>query len=214
MNGGLSRLRRWLTGAGPNGGPPEPPSEGNAESGWRAPAERLLARASGQRVRSYSTHDFGRERDDRCLSVVLPERRASALLPVIRPELPPGAVAFIGTTKWLGEERHGGVELVVGPGESQLDVLRLARTDAVNYDMDTEDIVAKLREYDDEYGIMITHAETDTVEFTLAREPDDLSAFAADLYTFCPDMVDQGIGSVEALAEAIEITGAVYLWWD
>lgn len=214
MDGGLSRLRRWLTGAGPDGGPPEPSSEGNAESGWRAPAERLLARMSGERVRPYSTYDFGRERDDRYLSAVLPERRASALLPVIRPELPPSTVAFIGTSRWLGEERHDGVELVIGPGESQFDILRLARTDAVNYDMDTEDIVTKLREYDAAYGITIMHAETDTVELNLWRTPDDLAAFAADLYDFCPDIVDQGIGSVEAFAESVEIVGTVYLWWD
>jgi hypothetical protein len=184
------------------------------EGARRKDAEEMLRRLGGSEVRPYSTCDFGRERDERCISAVLPERRASALLPVIRPELPPGTVAFLGTSRWLGEELHDGVELVVGPGESQFDILRLARTDAVNYDMLTEDVVAKLREYDAAYGITITHAETDTVEFTLGRDPDDLLAFAADLYAFCPDIVDQGIGSVEALAESVEVAGAVYLWWD
>ncbi len=58
------------------------------------------------------------------------------------------------------------------------------------------------------------HAETDTVEFNLDRDPPDLAAFAADLYRFCPDIVDQGVGSVEELAVSIKITGAVELWWD
>ena len=181
---------------------------------WRPAAEQALAKVGGGTIRSYSTYDFGRARDEQCMSVVLPKGEAASRLPALRQSLPPGAVAFIGTSNWLGDERHDGVELVVGPGASQFDILPLARTDAVNYDMDTEDIIRKLQEYDRAYGITLMHAETDTVEFNLHRDPQDLAAFAAGLYEFCPDIVDQGVGSVEALAESIEITGAVYLWWD
>ena len=135
-------------------------------------------------------------------------------MPGLREALPPGSVAFIGTTRWLGDEQHEGVELVVGPGASQLDIPRLVRSDAANYDMGTEDLVRKLREYDRDYGIGIFHAETDTIGFTLLNAPDDMPAFAADLYAFCPDVVDQGLGSVEALEESVEAYGQVYLWWD
>ena len=177
-------------------------------------AERALARVGAGRVRPYSTYEFGRARDERCRSIVLPEARARSLLPGLRETLPSGSVAFIGTTQWLGDERHEGVELVVGPGASQLDIPRLARSDAANYDMDTEALVRKLREYDQNYGIDVFHAETDTIEFTLLNTPDDLSGFAADLYEFCPDVVDQGVGSVAVLRESIEALGQVYLWWD
>jgi hypothetical protein len=180
----------------------------------REQAERELARASAGRVRQYSTYEFGRARDERCRSIILPEERARSLLPELRETLPSGCVAFIGTTQWLGDEQHEGAELVVGPGASQLDILRLARSDATNYDMDTEDLVRKLREYDHKYGIDVFHAETDTIEFTLLNTPDDLSGFAADLYEFCPDVVDQGVGSVAALEGSIEVLGQVYLWWD
>ncbi len=123
-------------------------------------------------------------------------------------------MAFIGTTQWLGDEQHEGAELVVGPGASQLDIPRLARTNATNYDMGTEDLVRKLREYDQDYGLDVYHAETDTIEFMLLNTPEDLSGFAVDLYEFCPDVVDQGVGSVAALEGSIEALGQVYLWWD
>ncbi len=165
-------------------------------------------------VRPFSTYDFGRARDERCRSVVLPEARVGSLLPGLRETLPSGFVAFIGTTRWLGEEQHEGVELVVGPGASQLDIPRLARSDAANYDMGTEDLIGKLQKYDGDYGIDIFHAETDTIEFTLLNTPDDVPTFAADLYAFCPDAVDQGLGSVEELEESVEAYGQVYLWWD
>lgn len=177
-------------------------------------AERSLARLDAERVRPYSNYEFGRARDAQCRSVILPEEKAKASLPGLREDLPCGLVAFIGTTWWLGVERNDGVEIVVGPGTSQFDILRLARSAAGNYDMDTEDLVEKLREYDQRHGIDIFHAETDTVEFTLRDIPADLSRFAQDLYEFCPDIVEQGVGSVEALAEGIEILGRVYLWWD
>ena len=180
----------------------------------REQAEKSLARLEAGQVRSYSNYEFGRARDARCRSVILPEEQAKASLPGLREDLPSGLVAFIGTTWWLGVEHNDGVEIVVGPGASQLDILRLARSAASNYDMGTEDLVEKLREYDQNHGIDIFHAETDTIEFTLRNTPSDLSGFAADLYEFCPDIVEQGVGSVAALEELIEALGQVYLWWD
>ena len=44
--------------------------------------------------------------------------------------------------------------------------------------------------------------------------PEDLAAFADEVYDFCPDIVEQGCDSVEALAEAIAETSTVFLWWD
>src|SRR5207247_535691 len=128
----------------------------------------------GKAVRPYSTFDFGRERDPACISVVVRQGKAEALVRAVREALPSGLVAFIGTTNWLGEERHWGVEVSVGEGRSQLDIVRLARTDACNCDLDTEDIVDRLQRYDSAFGIDIFHAETDTVEFRLIRLPSDL----------------------------------------
>jgi hypothetical protein len=181
----------------------------------RAALTRLGAGPGGRGVRPYSTYDFGRERDEGCLSVVVPEGEAGPLVSRLRRELEPGLVAFVGTNGWFGDERHDGrVEVVVGAGDSQFDILRLARSDAANYEMDTEDLVEKLRGYDEDFGIDIRLANTDTIVFDLIGSPADTSAFAQDIYEFCPDVVDQGVGSVEALREAIEVTGQVYLWWD
>ena len=44
--------------------------------------------------------------------------------------------------------------------------------------------------------------------------PDPLDAFCADLYEFCPDIVEQGCESVAALEEEIAAAGRVFLWWD
>ena len=41
-----------------------------------------------------------------------------------------------------------------------------------------------------------------------------MDPFAKEVYTFCPDVVDQGVGSIEALEEAIKEMHGVWLWWD
>ncbi|MGH7172102.1 MAG: DUF4253 domain-containing protein [Gemmataceae bacterium] len=175
----------------------------------------LLERLSGQAPRRYSTFGFGRIRDNQCLSVVVPEDEAQALVSALRKQLPPEFVAFVGTTDWLGDERHDGkAEVVVGKGESQFDILRLARTDACNYDMDTEEVITKLQSWHRSCGIDIFHAETDTVEFTLDNLPADIRAFANEVYEFCPDIVEQGVGSVDELEQIIKGYQYVYLWWD
>ncbi len=177
-------------------------------------ARAWLAVNTRRKPRAFSTFEFGREQDPANISVIVPERRAGALLTKLREHLDVGWVTFIGTTKWDGEEQHGGVELVVAPGRSQMDILRVARTAAPNYDIETEEIIAHLTDFDQRYGIRIDRAETDTVQFSLHTVPADVPAFAAEIYEFCLDIVDQGAGSVEAFAGDIAKDRAVLLWWD
>ncbi len=114
---------------------------------WRDHAAALLAvhGASPNDVRPYSTLDFGRRQDPACVSIVVPKHEAERIMLQVRQQVPPGLVTFVGTTQWLGDDRHrGGVEVVIGPGASQFDIVRLACTDVIKYGIDTAMIVAKL----------------------------------------------------------------------
>ena len=178
-------------------------------------AAKRLSQISSAPARNYSTRDFGREWNPDARSVVVPKARSRQVLQRIRSELDPKLVAFIGTTRWLGDENHAdGEEIVVAKANSQFDVLRVAQSDAVNFGMVTEDLIKKLTEYDRTYGIEIFHAETDTIEFRFSKLPGDMPRFCKDLYKFCPDIVDQGIGTLEALENEIRKTQEVFLWWD
>ena len=42
----------------------------------------------------------------------------------------------------------------------------------------------------------------------------DLHALALQLYGFCPDIVEQGVGSVDKLQDSLRQTHTVYLWWE
>ncbi|HEU4670117.1 MAG TPA: DUF4253 domain-containing protein [Dyella sp.] len=174
----------------------------------------FLAKQSGQPLRMYSTRDFGREKYPEARSVLVDPSRAMDLVKQMRSRLGPGLVAFVGTERSLASPSVEGTEVVVGKGSSQFDILRIAATDAINYGMATEDLVARLRQWDAAYGIDIYKASTDSIELRLKTLPPDLHAFAVQLYGFCPDIVDQGVGTVDRLEEYVRQTHTISLWWD
>jgi hypothetical protein len=173
-----------------------------------------LSVLAGKPARAFATRDFGREHNAAARSVVVRKNVAPELVERMRREIGPGLLAFIGCTRSLADPPDTGSEVVVALGDNQFDILRVAQSDAVNYDLETEDLVRKLQEYDSKFGIDIFHAETDTIEFKFRSVPDDLPAFCRDVYDFCPDIVDQGVGTVEKLEGEIARTGVVFLWWD
>jgi hypothetical protein len=41
-----------------------------------------------------------------------------------------------------------------------------------------------------------------------------MSEMAAKMYDFCSDIVEQGIGSIELLAESLASNDNLFFWWD
>ena len=177
-------------------------------------ASALLHRISGAPVRPYATRDFGRDPDGGAISVLVDESKAVAMLSALRKELPDGLVAFIGTTHSLANPPARGAELVIGRGSGPIDILHIAQTDAVNYNMSNEDLKRRLAAWHKVYGIDIWQAETDTIQLRFIRMPRDLQSFAKEVYEFCPDIVDQGVGTRKALEADIQKRNGLYLWWD
>jgi hypothetical protein len=80
--------------------------------------------------------------------------------------------------------------------------------------MNTEDVVERLTAWDEAYGLTIWRADVESVEFDLAKKPEAPKAFAEEIHAFCPDAVDQGVGTLEALEDQLARGDTVYLWWD
>jgi len=87
-------------------------------------------------------------------------------------------------------------------------------TNGTNYDIGTDRIIAHLGEWDRRYGMTLLGAGDDCVEVELARAPSDWGALAREVYEFCPDVVDQGAETVEALAAEMGESRRIFLWWD
>jgi hypothetical protein len=107
-------------------------------------------------------------------------------------------------------------EIGIIKGIDQFDILKIRQTNGDNYDISNEEVIAKLRAWHQRYPFTIIGADFDWVEakFKLLPENKELKAFADEIYKFCPDIVDQGSGSIDGLIEEMKETIKLYLWWD
>lgn len=77
--------------------------------------------------------------------------------------------------------------------------------------------VALHRRWNEEFGAELVSMTHDTIEFDVARPPTSREAamrLAELQYDYCPDNVDQGVGSIEALAAMLLGSRIWYFWWD
>jgi hypothetical protein len=93
-------------------------------------------------------------------------------------------------------------------------VLQQVQTDGINYGITNDSLITIIKHFDKDYALELIGASGDWCEFIIHRDPSSWKAFAAEVYKACPDVVDQGTGTLEALAEELQRTRRLYFWWD
>ena len=68
----------------------------------------------------------------------------------------------------------------------------------------------------EKFGAVPAVISSDTLEFAVSRRPSKQEAFglAQQMYLLCPDIVDQGYGSIYALADCLTKSDIWFFWWD
>ncbi len=123
-----------------------------------------------------------------------------------------------GLYLFLSEQRFGiaghpdtlGVLATRDPYE----VMTTMGTNAANYDKGTADIIAWLRALEVEQPFELTGIGFDFLSGRFTTPVKDPAGLANRMYEFCPDIVDQGVGDVGALAEELRTKQTLYFWWD
>jgi len=93
--------------------------------------------------------------------------------------------------------RSIGEELVVLLTDDPYEIVRQRKTGGPNYEVSNEDVLAKLKEWEQLCSFEIVQVDTDTLVLNLETLPVDLCGFAEDVFLFCPDTVHQGVGHVQ-----------------
>ncbi|HEV8511963.1 MAG TPA: DUF4253 domain-containing protein [Cyclobacteriaceae bacterium] len=93
-------------------------------------------------------------------------------------------------------------------------VLKQIRTDGINFDITNDSLITIIKKFDENYSLELIGASGDWCEFVIQKEPSNWTEFANEVYKVCPDVVDQGTGTKEALAEEMKRTKRLYFWWD
>lgn len=104
--------------------------------------------------------------------------------------------------------------LTLIPGYDTLEIVRLMRTDGINYGLEKRDIIAKLTEWNDRYPFYVVGAGLDWIDARFSEPPADMDSFAEEVAAFCPDVVEQGTDTGEELANEMRRTKSLFLWWD
>ncbi|PSJ40585.1 DUF4253 domain-containing protein [Allosphingosinicella deserti] len=77
--------------------------------------------------------------------------------------------------------------------------------------------VAALKAWHERYGAELVGLNGDTLNLRVARRPTERAealALARDFYRYCPDIVDQGTGTLAPLAAGLMTSDWWYFWWD
>lgn len=76
---------------------------------------------------------------------------------------------------------------------------------------------AALRSWQERQGAELVGIDRDTINLRVGRRPKDRAealALAREYYAYCPDSVDQGVGTIEALAATLLANDWWFFWWD
>lgn len=79
------------------------------------------------------------------------------------------------------------------------------------------EILAVFRYWNEKHGAVPATLSTDIVECWLdhpVNSPELASDLAKEQFAFCPDIVDQGTGTIHSLAESLCGAKVWYFWWD
>lgn len=91
-----------------------------------------------------------------------------------------------------GRSQSDGIAALKTTDESE--IIRLMRTSGGNYDVSTDDILRRIQKWRSECELEVVGAGGAWVAIRFATLPDRICSFAEEIYDFCPDTVDQGVG--------------------
>ncbi|MEW6305884.1 MAG: ankyrin repeat domain-containing protein [Verrucomicrobiota bacterium] len=100
------------------------------------------------------------------------------------------------------------------PTASWRDVLLAMQTNGANYDLMSVDIIRWLDELEKEQPFELTGVNFDWCEGRFTEPIKNSRQLAKKMYEFCPDIVDQGVGTVAGLAKELQKSQVFFFWWD
>ncbi|MET0393704.1 MAG: DUF4253 domain-containing protein [Chitinophagaceae bacterium] len=93
-------------------------------------------------------------------------------------------------------------------------ILEQVGTDGINHDITNDSLITLVKNFDKKYSLELIAASGDWCEFIIHNEPESWMQMANEVYKVCPDVVDQGTDTVQALADELKKTKRLYFWWD
>lgn len=170
-------------------------------------------RASGKNLRPLVGRDSNGEAvPAQGVTIDVAQKRAASTVRKLQVLAPAGWMVF-------ESERHFGIgnrsdHVSILKADNLFQVVEVMGTNGWNYDISSSMLIERLRKWDERYGLTLRGAGFDWFEASFKKKPVKMLKFAQEVYEFCPDVVDQGAGTVEALEKEMKGSNTLYLWWD
>ena len=121
-----------------------------------------------------------------------------------------------GCLIFRSEHNYGSVPDVVTVirGNNSYDILKMQRTEALNYSLTTDKIIAWLKVQQKQASFVITGAGADWVEARFIKQPKDAQAFARKIAALAPDVLSRSGGRLENIVDQMKKMNGFYLWWE
>lgn len=133
------------------------------------------------------------------------------------PAEPPGPVGLTVAQDWLTGRPLDSVHLVLIPTDDWTTVPAHLRWGGWNANPPPEYHVAALRSWRDRFGAELVGMAGDILNIRVAHKPtsrEEALALAQELYAYCPDTIDQGVGTQSNLAAFLLAHDWWFFWWD
>jgi len=97
--------------------------------------------------------------------------------------------------------------------KDKYEVMAAMDTNGDNYDIGTAGVIAWMKELEQDQPFILPEIGFDYMAGIFTSPVKDTEALAKKMYQFCPDIVDQGVETLKALAAELK-KGKLYFWWD
>ena len=104
--------------------------------------------------------------------------------------------------------------VTVVKGSNSYDILKIQKTEAPNYHLETGAIITWLKSMQKLAPFVITGAGADRVEGRFIKPPNDMKSFAKKIAAFAPDTLSHGKGTIDHLIKQMTKNNGFFLVWD
>lgn len=145
------------------------------------------------------------------LSISVPLDKSKAVLSELRKKLRPVKYAafIVEENEQVNTARIGIIR-----DTDRYEILRMMQTNGLGYEISTQDIIDRLKDWEKCSEFDIVGAGNDWLELEFKRLPQDIKSFVQEVQDFCPDAADEGLVGLEELREDLMKNRRLYLYWE